>query len=92
MTKLPQGYIKREVIEISEYVRVSVLHRENDNFDVTVLTNYFPSLYPERWTVDESEVHAREDLSSMQVYGYIEHEVKPAYEPDEEESCVWQID
>lgn len=88
--KLPEGYKKREVAEISRYVRVSILERENGNFDVAVLTNYFPELYPDRWTVDESEVQAREDQSSMQVYGYIEYEVRPAYEPADEES-FWQI-
>jgi hypothetical protein len=69
--------IKRKTVEINKYVHVSIAHRSDGLFDVAVKTNYFPPLT--KWEIEESEVPAREGISSMQVYGYIEYEVKPAY-------------
>ncbi|MFI2856920.1 hypothetical protein ACH6EH_07240 [Paenibacillus sp. JSM ZJ436] len=71
--------MKREWIDINKNVGVSVVFREDGLYDASVMTNWFPSLSKSKWKTEEDYVPTREGLSSMQVYGYIEYEVKPAY-------------
>ncbi|NHN33253.1 hypothetical protein [Paenibacillus agricola] len=71
--------LKKETTSITKNVEVLISHRIDNQFDVAVKTNWFPNLSPDEWKLDESEVPAREGLSSMEVYGYIEYEVKVAY-------------
>ncbi|MGM1044850.1 MAG: hypothetical protein ACQEXX_01750 [Bacillota bacterium] len=71
--------MKRQWIEITKEVAVSVIHRDDQLFDVAVMTCWFPFLNKNKWEIEKDCVNAAEGLSSMQVYGYIEHQVKPAY-------------
>ncbi|WP_339193995.1 hypothetical protein MKY95_19460 [Paenibacillus sp. FSL P4-0176] len=63
-------------IELSENVAVEVNERDDNLFNVSVVTQWYKS---DQWSVEEDYVKAANGLSSMQVYGYIEYEVKPAY-------------
>ncbi|MBD8839455.1 hypothetical protein IFU39_16705 [Paenibacillus sp. CFBP 13594] len=63
-------------IELSENVAVEVHEREGNLFDACVVTKWYKS---DPWSIEEDYVKAANGLSSMQVYGYIEYEVKPAY-------------
>ncbi|WP_339304511.1 hypothetical protein NST33_18385 [Paenibacillus sp. FSL L8-0435] len=63
-------------IELSENVAVEVNERDDNLFNVAVVTQWYKS---DQWAVEEDYVKSANGLSSMQVYGYIEYEVKPAY-------------
>lgn len=68
-----------EWVELTDEVAVSIVKRADGLFDVAVMTCWFPVASNGKWEIEEDLVEAREGLSHMQVYGYIEYEVKPAY-------------
>lgn len=75
--KKDQNRIKsnKEWVQVTDDVAVSIQERKDGLFDVAVMTSWFG----QKWKIEEDYVQAKEALTSMQVYGYIEHEVKPAY-------------
>lgn len=65
-----------EWVELTENVAVEVSRRDDRLFDVAVMTKWFNS---DPWGIEEDYVESAKGLSSMQVYGYNEYEVKEAY-------------
>lgn len=71
--------MRKEWIQLTEEVGVSVVQQGENKYDVAVMTCWFPLMSRGKWEIEEDYVYASEGLSSMEVYGYIEHQVKPAY-------------
>lgn len=65
---------RKEMVEINNWVKVSAIYYNDLTAECAVLTRT-----GSKWEIDEEEVPAKDNMSYMEVYGYIEHLVKPAY-------------
>ncbi|WP_090739319.1 hypothetical protein [Paenibacillus sp. Mc5Re-14] len=63
-------------VEITKHVTVKAVYYVDGTCECAVMTKWFKF---DDWSIEEDYVKPRKNMSPMEVYGYIEYEVKPAY-------------